>query len=106
MKRNYGVLLMVCILINCLGAAAWADNQPDPNRQTVFNHVSDFFSTVGKPKNEADEIRRERRIQRRHTRLREESHHKHLQAQKQMEQQQKDIMAKIQAGQGKTMVGE
>ena len=69
----------------------------DADRQTFLNNVTDTFTTIGKSENEKKQIIKERQAVRREERLRNERRHHDIQTKKQMKQQQKIIMEKVNA---------
>lgn len=89
---------MASVCINPAWAAEYVQlPKSDADRQSVLNNITDFFATVGKPKDEKARVVKERKAIRREERLRYQRHRQDKVTQKQMKKQQKEIMKKVNA---------
>jgi hypothetical protein len=93
MKRSYFLSVLICII---LAVPAYADVKT-ANRVTPLNKTTDFFATLGKSDNDSREILKERRDNRRIIRLKEEARRRNVETRKRMQDQQDDMMRKINA---------
>jgi hypothetical protein len=88
-------ILGVCFVLLST-APVWAQNNV-ADRQTVFNDVTDWIATAGKPKAQKQRIVTQRRKSRREARLLKLRDKKSAQTQKTMQQQENNIMRKERA---------
>ena len=99
MKKK--ILLIVLILIfssaNVFAAIPRSPvyRDPDNNRQTWFNKMSDSMATIGKSEKEKKDIKRERRLLRRQKRIDNAEARRNAKSHRQIKNQQKIIMKKV-----------
>jgi len=93
MKRMTIVPIMLCFLL--IGNPTLSYAGKDPNRQTVFNSLGDWFATVGKSKGEKIQIKMDRKAARRYQRMEKQRQKKMSQTHKKMKKQNQAIMKRI-----------
>jgi hypothetical protein len=93
---NRSCLWLSLIITVLFSLPAHADYK-SANRQTFLNNTTDFFATAGKSEQDKKEIIKERHEIRRDVRLKEEARRKRVETRKRMQQQQEDMMRKINA---------
>ena len=96
MKKNWKKFVVVLSVLTVFASSAWAV-QSEAERQTFFNNVTDFIATVGKSDQDAAEIQRERRAQRKAQRLRDANRRQRVQTRQRMNDQAEEIMRKERA---------
>ncbi|MGE0268259.1 MAG: hypothetical protein AB7S78_07375 [Candidatus Omnitrophota bacterium] len=93
MKRRLCIVISVAFLMVAKTGPALADQ--NPNRVTPWNKVTDFFSTIGKDKEEKKKILATRQKNRREARQFKARQKQAKKNQKKMQKQQKVILDKI-----------
>ncbi len=103
MKRSLIQACAVCLslLLAAGPVSAQADYvqlpKSDADRQTFFNNITDSLATFGKSGKEKERVIKQRKADRRAERLRKQRRSRDAKVQKQIRQQERVIMKKIEA---------